>query len=128
MIDVTLPLSEKLVEDAKRFGEVTQRDMIQVLAEALEMMWATIAPQLDASTPISTLADDEILGLANAKMELSQNERLGYLQTKGKANGLTPAEQTELLALIHIYQIGQLRKSQALAEAVQRGLQSPLIP
>ena len=128
MVDVTLPLSEKLVEDAKRFGEVTQRDMIQVLSEALEMMWATISPQLDASLPISTLADDEVLQLANDKMELDQNERLGYLQTKGKAEGLTPAERTELLALIHIYQTGQLRKSQALAEAVQRGLQSPLAP
>jgi hypothetical protein len=48
-------------------------------------------------------------------------ERLGTLQAKGKIEGLTEAERVELLALLHIYQTGQLRKSEGLAEAVRRG-------
>ena len=59
-------------------------------------------------------------------MDDVQNQRLGDLQAKGKATGLTEAERYELLALLQIYQLGQLRKSEALAEAVLRGLRSPL--
>jgi hypothetical protein len=61
-------------------------------------------------------------------MDAVQNQRLGELQRRGKTIGLTEAERYELLVLLHIYQIGQLRKSEALAEAVQRGLRSPLSP
>ncbi|MBC6477353.1 MAG: hypothetical protein GDA56_05725 [Hormoscilla sp. GM7CHS1pb] len=49
-----------------------------------------------------------------------QNDHLGELQARGKAARLTEAEQMELLALMQIYQSGQLRKSEALV--VQRGL------
>lgn len=41
-VEVTLMLPEALVEQAKRFGQATQRDVGQVLADALEMMWSTI--------------------------------------------------------------------------------------
>ncbi|MBC6473529.1 MAG: hypothetical protein GDA48_12480 [Hormoscilla sp. GM102CHS1] len=48
-------------------------------------------------------------------MNAVQNDSLDELQARGKATGLTEAEQMELLALMQIYQIGQLRKSEALA-------------
>lgn len=124
-IEVTLQLPESLVEHAKRFGEATQRDVGQVLADALEMMWATIDTLSDIEVPVSALSDDEVLVLANSKMEPEQNERLGKLQAKGKVEALTEDERTELLALLHIYQTGQLRKSEGLAEAVRRGLRDP---
>jgi hypothetical protein len=72
------------------------------------------------------LSDEAVLALAESKMDKVQNERLGWLQAKGKRDGLTREEQYELLALMQIYQLGQLRKSEALAEAVQRGLREPL--
>ncbi len=40
--------------------------------------------------------------------------------------GLTEAESYELLAMLQIYQLGQLRKSEGLAEAVRRKLKTPL--
>jgi hypothetical protein len=54
------------------------------------------------------------------------NQRLGDLQANGKAASFNEAERYELLALLQIYQLGQLRKSEALAEAVKRGLLEPL--
>jgi hypothetical protein len=54
------------------------------------------------------------------------NQRLGDLQANGKAASLNEAERYELLALLQIYQLGQLRKSEALAEAVKQGLLEPL--
>jgi hypothetical protein len=129
-VEVTLTLPEPVVQNAKLFGGATQQEVEDVLTDALELMF----PMLEDGTErlgypdVTTLADDEVLQLAEAKMDETQNRRLGELQAKGKAEGLSADERYELLALLRIYQIGQLRKSEALAEAVQRGLRKPLEP
>jgi hypothetical protein len=127
-IDITLTLPDNLVEHAKRFGQVTQRDVKSVLAEALEMIWPTIdnLPDIKTYPLASNLDDAEVLALADAKMNLIQNQRLGALQEKGKTSGLNTEERYELMALMQIYQIGQLRKSEGMAEAVRCGLRPPL--
>lgn len=129
-VEVTLTLPENLVEHAKRLGDATQRDVAAILADALEMLlptWENLSE--NSSIPsVSSLSDPEVLALADSKMDAVQNQRLGELQQRGKTIGLTEAERYELLALLQIYQIGQLRKSEALAEAVQRGLRLPLSP
>ncbi len=66
------------------------------------------------------------MALADSKMDAVQNQRLGQLQARGKNAELTEAEQDELMAFLQIYQLGQLRKSEGLAEAVRRGLRDPL--
>jgi len=123
-VEVTIALPESVVEQAKWLGNATQRDVAEVIADTLSMLWSALEGQPDSSfyPPVSSLSDAEVLKLADAKMDAVQNDRLGELQARGKATGLTEAEQMELLALMQIYQIGQLRKSEALAEAVQRGL------
>jgi hypothetical protein len=127
MTEVTLNLPEPLLAHAKKLGQATQRNVDVVLTDTLEMLWLTLeeTPNL-SETSISELPDDAVLKLADAKMNESQNQRLGDLQAKGKAAGLTDAERYELLALLQIYQLGQLRKSEALAEAFHRGLREPL--
>ena len=127
-VEVTLHLPEHLVEHAKRFGEATQREVGQVLADTLEMMWATVATETETLPPAATLSDEDVLALADAKLDPAQNDRLVELQIQGKTGGLTDAERTELLSLLQLYQIGQLRKSEGLAEAVRRGLRDPLSP
>lgn len=126
-IEITLRLPEPLVEHAKRFGKATQRGLEAVLVEALEMIWPTlgISSGEDPFPPVSSLSDQEVLALADSEMDEAQNERLGELQTRGKASGLTNPERLELMALMQIYQLGQLRKSEGLAEAVRRGLRKP---
>jgi hypothetical protein len=127
-VAVTLHLPESLVEQAKRRGGATHQPLEEVLADALAMMAPLLedTPEALSSTSIATLSDAEILHLAQGTMDTEQNQRLGILQAKGKALGLSAEEGYELLALLHIYQLGQLRKSAALAEAVRRGLQPPL--
>jgi|SRR5919199_132252 hypothetical protein len=129
-VEVTLTLPENLVEYARRLGDATQRDVAAILADALEMLlptWENLSE--NSSIPsVSSLSDAEVLALADSKMDAVQNQRLGELQQRGKTIGLTEAERYELLALLQIYQLGQLRKSEALAEAVQRDLRSSLSP
>lgn len=127
-IEVTLALPEDLVEDARRFGKATRRDVQTVLAGTLIMMWPTlgeVSNYID-DRPIASLSDAEVLALSRMKMTRSQSERLGELQSKGKEFGLTADERRELLELMQLSEIGILRKSEALAEAVQRGLRGPM--
>jgi hypothetical protein len=126
-VEITLRLPERLVEHARRFGQATQREVDEVLADTLEMMWAATDVMPDWEPPVSTLSDNEVLALADSKMDVAQNERLGQLQAQGKVRGLSETERAELLELLHLYQTGQLRKSEALAEAVRRGLRQPSI-
>jgi hypothetical protein len=123
-VEVTLQLSEQLVEHAQRFGAVTRREVGQVLADTLELMWATIGSVPEHAVPVSSLSDKDVLALADAKMDPAQNTRLEELQANGKEHGLTDTEQAELLVLLQMYQVGQLRKSEGLAEAVRPGLRA----
>ena len=129
-VEVTLNLPESLVEMAQRLGDATQRDMNIVLIDTLAMLLPTLEqlPNHNLTVPVVNLTDRDLLNLANSKLHDSQSQRIGELQMKGKTIGLSSSENYELLALLQIYQIGQLRKSEALAEAVKRGLCSPLHP
>src|SRR5581483_5265156 len=120
-VEVTLTLPEPTIQNAKLFGGATQQEIEGVLTDALELMFPMLvdAPERLSYPDVTMLTDNEVLQLAEAKMDETQNRRLGELQTKGKAEGLSADERYELLALLRIYQIGQLRKSEALAEAVQ---------
>lgn len=129
-VEVTLTLPENLVEHAKRLGNATQRDVAAILADVLELLLPTLenVPEGSSYPSVSSLSDAEVMALADSKMDAVQNHRLGELQQRGKTTGLTEAERYELLALLQIYQLGQLRKSEALVETVQRGLRAPLSP
>ena len=125
-VEVTLQLPEQLVRHAKRFGEATHRDTGQVLADTLAWVWDMLETIPEHTAPVSTLSDEEVLAWADVKMAPSYDARLGELQGRGKECGLTDVERTELLFLLRMYQVGQLRKSEGLAEAVRRGLHMPL--
>jgi hypothetical protein len=127
MTEVTLNLPEPLIAHAQKLGLATQRNLDTVLTDTLAMLWLTLEEIPGTSEPpVSELSDNAVLELADSKMNEAQNQRLGDLQTKGKTAGLTDAERYELLALLQIYQLGQLRKSEALVEAIHRRLREPL--
>ena len=130
MTQITIDLPVSLVESAQCLGKATARELSEVLSDSLEIILPTFnnLSIIGNQTKVSHLLDSEVIELANLKMDAVQNQRLGELQAKGKNTGLTEAEGYELLVLISIYQMGQLRKSIALAEAVKRGLREPLIP
>ena len=77
---------------------------------------------------LSVLSDEEVLILANLKLNAKQDERLSDLVSTGKTIELSQGEQLELLALMQISRLGLLHKAQGLAEAVRRGIREPLHP
>jgi len=61
------------------------------------------------------------------QIALQQDHGLDQLlTTKQGETTLTAQEQAELLALMQVYQQLWVRQSEALAEAVHRGLRAPL--
>ncbi|MFM6322457.1 MAG: hypothetical protein ACKPH4_11605 [Microcystis panniformis] len=130
MTQITINLPVSLLESAQCLGKATERELSEVLIDTLEIILPTLnnLSAVGNHLEVSHLLDSEVIELADSKMDAVQNQRLGELQAKGKNTGLTEAEGYELLVLISIYQMGQLRKSMALAEAVKRGLREPLIP
>lgn len=128
-VEITLTLSEEMVEHVRYVSQATHQSIEDVLSDTLEIVWPTFRELSVHSLypPVSGLSDEAVLALANKKMDVVQNERLGYLQTKGKQQGLE-AERFELSALMQIYRLGQVRKSEALAEAIRRNLQKPFAP
>ena len=126
----TINLPETLAASVQRLGEATAREISDVLLDTLEIVLPTLdnLSEMSINSNIADISDQEVLELANLKMDVVQNQRLGELQAKGKNTGLTAGERYELLILMSLYQMGQLRKSEGLAEAVKRGIKTPLSP
>ena len=59
-------------------------------------------------------------------MGLAQRRRLSGLLERQREGMLTESERPELLALMQVYNQLWIRQSEALAEAVRRGLRKPL--
>ena len=127
---VVLDLPDELAERAEYLAHLSQREVGDVLTDRL----AFLLPPLDASSEhlgyksVPGLSDDEVLALSESQMDPVQNARLRQLQEKRDGDSLLPAEQAELLSLWQIYEVGMLRKAEALAESVRRGLRPPLHP
>ena len=69
-----------------------------------------------------------MLALAQVQMPPQQGHRLDQLLAQQGETTLTAQEQAEILALMQVYQQLWVRQSEALAEAVRRGLRAPLTP
>ena len=126
-------LEAKLLAEAKRQGQSLDIFLQQLLSQALGVSepdaWlGEDSLGADLYSPVALLDDEGVIALAQLKLDTGQNERLGDLQAKGKAQGLTQAERYELMMLMQSYRLGLLRKSEALAEAKARGLTPNLAP
>jgi hypothetical protein len=127
---IVLDLPDELAARAEYLARLSQRRVDDVLADRLSFLLPPLdipSEQLEYS-PVSDLSDDQVVVLARSQMDPVQNSRLRQLLKKRESESLSPAEQAELLSLWQIYEVGSLRKAQALAESVRRGLQPPLHP
>jgi len=125
---VTLTLSDELYERARHWATITQRDLSQALTDVLTIVLHPVHATPGPERPVSSLSDDEVLALSQAQMRQIQGSRLSKLLEKQREGVLTERERPELLALMQTYNQLWIRQSEALAEAVRRGLRKPLKP
>jgi hypothetical protein len=119
---VTLPLSDHLYRSAERLAVGDKRPVQSLLADLLSTALGVWESEDD---PIQGWPDERVVLVCESQMSPRQSERLGELLDKQQAGRLTAEERPELWTLTRIYELGQLRKAEALAEAVRRGLRSP---
>lgn len=123
---MTITVPDELVQRAERLTRITHRAVADLVTDALELGLPSLEASLIGGPPMSMLSDEEVMALTQARMETQSSARLSALLDHQQAATLTPIEATELEVLMQIYEAGLLRQSEALAEAVRRGLRAPL--
>lgn len=122
---LVLNLPEETYERAAQFADYARRNVSEIVAAAL----ASALPSLDTLAKLRNMAklpDREIMALTELRMEPDADRRLSELLDRQQAAQLTDAGRAELASLMRTYEMGLLRQSQALAEAVHRGLLPPM--
>ena len=89
----------------------------------------TPVPESSESEPaVTTMSDAEVLALTQVRLSPRQGQRLDDLLAMQRKESLAAPEQAEFLGLMQEYNRLWIRQSEALAEAVRRGLRQPLTP
>jgi hypothetical protein len=121
--EITLVLPERLYHSAERLAAVTRQpvpgSITDVLTEAL-IAWE------EPEGSISALDNEDVLALSEMQMADDQSQRLSILLEKQREGELSIDEKPELWTLMRVYERALLRRSEALVEAVKRGLRKPL--
>lgn len=119
-MEISVKLPNNLYQDISHLAEAKKKSVATIIQHAVRKAVAEDAQALER--PLADCSDDEILAVANLKMPGEQADRQSELLYKNQAGTITPLERNELEGLTMIYQLGNLRKSQGIAEAVLRGL------
>jgi hypothetical protein len=125
---ITLTLRDEVLRRAERISRDTGRPVAELLAEAIDASFNPLGPLSEAMPPVRDLPDDVLLAVADSMMPDPLGGRLNELLARQRENLLSPAERAELMALNQAHNVGLVRKSQAIAEAVRRGLRGPPRP
>ena len=115
---ITIEVSEQVWRRASILAEQKKRNPKDVLEKWLE--------ETVAETHVEDLTDEEILALSNLHFNNDEQENFSRLLEKSRESNLDKGEKYQLDELMRNYENGLLRKSQALREAVERGLIKPL--
>jgi len=122
---VELSLPDEVYHRAQRLAQVSHRGITDVLVDTLALSLPLIE-SAEGGTPLSALSDAEIVALTHLQLEPRDDQRLSVLLDEQQGGELIDPQRAELWTLMQRYQIGLLRKAQALQEAVRRGLRKPL--
>jgi hypothetical protein len=108
----------------------TLAELIQQMAEQRNMSAEAVLEELAYryldSVPVEFLEDEQVLALSNIMMSQAQQDKLNSLLEQQSESQLDGNAQKELDNLIELHNRLLMRKSEALAVAVQRGLRRPL--
>jgi hypothetical protein len=125
---LTLEIPDDVLRRASTVASATRRDVTVVLTEALSTIFGAPGMPEQPSAPVRSLSDAEVLALADARLPEQTAHRLSELLAARAEGERDNAVDAELEGLMQIYQSLWLRQSEALAEAVRRGLRPPLEP
>ena len=125
---VTVTLPDAVYRSAVRLAQLTQREVGDVLTDTLALSLPMLPDDMEVTGSIAELSDQEVLALTTFELPPALDRQLSTLLERQQAGALTAEELRQLAGLMQAYHGGLVRKSQALQEAVRRGLREPLVP
>ena len=117
---ITIQVSDQVVQHAAQVAAQTHQRIEEVLSNWLD----SVVTEL----PVEHLSDAEVLALSELNFTPEQQEEFSRLLEQNREGTIDDDGRERLDRLMGIYERGLLRKSQALHEAVRRGLREPLKP
>lgn len=126
MPQVTLDLPEDVYERMVKLAQFTGQNLNDLLTTTVILSYPPLLPQIDLNIPVSALSDEVLLSESQLHIAPEYDLRQSELLEKQQNGTITEMEASELQALMRVYEIGLLRKSQALEEAIRRGLHPSL--
>jgi hypothetical protein len=119
---ITLEVPDDLMDRAEALAQYSRRNVDQVLLDTLDAS----LPSLPAPTDFSRMSDEEVLAASKPLPASEDNPRFSELLQEQQSRSLSGAEKAELAEFLRQYGVLWVRQSEALAEAVRRGLRPPL--
>lgn len=119
-MEISIKLPNNLYEGVSHLAKSKKKSVATIIKNAMVKVVSEEAETIER--PLADCSDAEVLALAKLKMPSDQAKRQSKLLYKNQAGTLTPLERNELEVQLYVYQIGNLRKAQGIAESVRRGL------
>lgn len=119
-MEISVKLPDSLYQNVSQIARSKKKTVAEFVKNAVRKAVAEETESFER--PLADCSDKEVLAVANMKMPKDQADRQSELLYKNQADTLTPLERNELESMLLVYQYGNLRKSQGIAEAVLRGL------
>lgn len=118
MTELTLTVPDELLKRFQNNAELTGKTVETVIIEWLNLY--------SDETSIGLLSDEEVLALADMMLSDEQQVELDDLLEKNSEGQLDAFAKQRLDEMMEIHNQMLLRKAEALAIAVERGLRAPL--
>ena len=119
-MEISVKLPNNLYQNVSALAQAKKKSVAEIIKNAVRK--AVIEDSETLKRTLAGCSDKEVLSVANMKMSEGENKRMSELLDKQREETIAPLERHELDVLMRVYQVGNLRKAQGIAEAVRRGL------
>jgi hypothetical protein len=134
METITINLPSKLAAYARSLAELRQQKLPDFIQSELQRALAKkdggridrVRGQAEKQNKLAALSDQEVMRLANLRMEKWQALQMHRLIHQAGAREITPEEQKILDTLLEIHNEIGTRKALGISEAIRRGLLPPM--
>lgn len=124
-MEISVELPKSLYEGVSSLAETKKKSVDEIIKNAVKKAIAENSTDFEEQVEIikqsiKFCSDEEVLALAN--LHTSEDERVSRLFEKNREGVLTKKEQAELMKIVELSRINDLRKAFGIIESQKRGL------
>lgn len=127
-VNYEITITDDVRQRAERLAELTGYSVAEIIPALVMLTGGILSHSWNLDIPAEKLSDDDVIAISNLHIVSPYDERFSELLYEQQARDLNKSERNELDTLLRVHAIGMLYQSEALVQAVQRGLREPLQP